>query len=91
MSLKFFCLRLAYSRKKLEEVLPERLPVGMVKEFDESMRDALLVRHSFLDLRDNFRRIIDPPLQSSNNRGALFSYCLFEIYDVYLCIFIISA
>nr|KAJ0219401.1 hypothetical protein LSAT_V11C300148080 [Lactuca sativa] len=27
--------------KKLEEVLPERLPVRMEKEFDESMRDAL--------------------------------------------------
>ncbi|KAJ9565251.1 hypothetical protein OSB04_001217 [Centaurea solstitialis] len=52
ISLKFFCLRLAYSRKKLEEVLPERLPIGMVKEFDESMREALLVRHNFLDLRD---------------------------------------
>ncbi|KAL7590827.1 hypothetical protein Lser_V15G32279 [Lactuca serriola] len=30
-------------RKKLEEVLPEGLPVGMEKEFDESIRDALLV------------------------------------------------
>ncbi|KAL8225110.1 hypothetical protein R6Q57_017667 [Mikania cordata] len=58
-----------FSRKKLEEVLPERLPVGMVKEFEESMRDSLLVRHSFLDLRDNFRRIVDPPLQSSNSKG----------------------
>ncbi|KAJ9565249.1 LOW QUALITY PROTEIN: hypothetical protein OSB04_001215 [Centaurea solstitialis] len=63
------CTYMKFSRKKLEEVLPERLPVGMVKEFDESMRDALLVRHSFLDLRDNFRRIVDPPSQSSNSKG----------------------
>ncbi|KAI3760369.1 hypothetical protein L1987_50764 [Smallanthus sonchifolius] len=63
------CSYMKFSRSKLEEVLPERLPVGMVKEFDESMRDALLVRHSFLDLRDNFRRIVDPPLQSSNSKG----------------------
>ncbi|CAH1448480.1 unnamed protein product [Lactuca virosa] len=41
----------------------------MEKEFDESMRDALLVRHSFLDLRDNYRRIVDPPLQSTNSKG----------------------
>ncbi|KAI3678561.1 hypothetical protein L6452_37857 [Arctium lappa] len=69
LSRKDACTYMKFSRKKLEEVLPERLPVGMVKEFDESMRDALLVRHSFLDLRDNFRRIVDPPLQSSNSRG----------------------
>ncbi|XP_071737987.1 uncharacterized protein [Rutidosis leptorrhynchoides] len=64
------CSYMKFSRKKLEEVLPERLPAGMVKEFDETMRDALLVRHSFLDLRDNFRRIVDPPLQSFNNKGS---------------------
>jgi len=51
-------------------VLPEGLPVGMVKEFEESMRDALLIRHSFLDLRDNFRRVVDPPLQSSSSKGV---------------------
>ncbi|KAI3507946.1 hypothetical protein L1887_22943 [Cichorium endivia] len=69
LSRKDACTYMKFSRKKLEEVLPERLPVGMEKEFDESMRDALLVRHSFLDLRDNFRRIVDPPLQSSNVKG----------------------
>ncbi|KAK9051025.1 hypothetical protein SSX86_027650 [Deinandra increscens subsp. villosa] len=63
------CTYMKFSRNKLEEMLPERLPVGMVKEFEESMRDALLVRHSFLDLRDNFRRLVDPPLQSSNSKG----------------------
>nr|XP_043635965.1 uncharacterized protein LOC122607114 [Erigeron canadensis] len=63
------CSYINFSRKKLEEMLPERWPAGMVKEFDESMREALLVRHSFLDLRDNFRRLVDPPLQSSNNKG----------------------
>ncbi|XP_076911003.1 uncharacterized protein LOC143568839 [Bidens hawaiensis] len=63
------CTYMKFSRSKLEQVLPEGLPVGMVKEFDESMRDALLVRHSFLDLRDNFRRIVDPPLQTSNSKG----------------------
>nr|KAJ0216857.1 hypothetical protein LSAT_V11C300120170 [Lactuca sativa] len=39
------------SRKKLEEVLLESLPVGMEKEFD------------------NYRRIVDPPLQSINRKG----------------------
>ena len=63
-------------------MLPERLPVGMVKEFDESMREALLVRHSFLDLRDNFRRIVDPTLQSSNSKGMLLAYCFYETYVV---------
>ncbi|MFS7964674.1 putative ribosomal protein S23/S29 [Helianthus anomalus] len=63
------CSYMKFSRKKLEEVLPERLPVGMVKEFEETMRDALLVRHGFLDLRDNFRRIVDPPLQASSSKG----------------------
>ncbi|KAL7582452.1 hypothetical protein Lser_V15G42134 [Lactuca serriola] len=65
LSRKDACTYMKFSRKKLEEVLPEKLPVGMEKEFDESMRDALLVRHSFLDLRDNYRRIVDPTLQSS--------------------------
>lgn len=48
----------------LNEVLPEGLPMGMVKEFEESMRSAVLVRQSFLDLRDNFRRVVDPSLPS---------------------------
>lgn len=49
---------------KLKEVLPEGLPAGMKNEFEESMRSAVLVRQSFLDLRDNFRRIVDPPMFS---------------------------
>jgi small subunit ribosomal protein S29 len=53
-------------------MLPEGLPMGMVKEFEESMRSALLVRQSFLDLRDNFRRIVDPPLLSSDGPGTVF-------------------
>ncbi|KAL9674674.1 hypothetical protein QQ045_002872 [Rhodiola kirilowii] len=50
------------SQEKLEVVLPEGLPEGMVKEFEDSMRTALLVRQSFLDLRDHFRRIVDPAI-----------------------------
>nr|TKR97172.1 hypothetical protein D5086_0000215790 [Populus alba] len=34
------------------------------------MRSALLVRQSFLDLRDNFRRIVDPPLLSYDGKGS---------------------
>ncbi|KAF5807312.1 putative ribosomal protein S23/S29 [Helianthus annuus] len=68
------CSYMKFSRKKLEEVLPERLPVGMVKEFEETMRDALLVRHGFLDLWDNFRRIVDPPLQASSSKGVFSAY-----------------
>ncbi|EER98173.1 hypothetical protein BDA96_02G072600 [Sorghum bicolor] len=41
-------------------VLPEGLPAGMMKEFQETRRCAVMVRKSFLDLRDNFRRIVDP-------------------------------
>lgn len=49
---------------------PEGLPTGMVKEFEDSMRTALLVRQSFLDLRDNFRRVVDPPMWPSNGKGV---------------------
>ena len=38
------------------------------------MRSALLVRQSFLDLRDNFRRIVDPPLLSYDGKGTVFYY-----------------
>ncbi|KAK9280336.1 hypothetical protein L1049_014024 [Liquidambar formosana] len=58
-----------FSMEELNAVLPEGLPVGMVKEFGESKRTALLVRQSFLDLRDNFRRVVDPPLRSSDGKG----------------------
>uniref|UniRef100_A0A175YME7 Small ribosomal subunit protein mS29 n=1 Tax=Daucus carota subsp. sativus TaxID=79200 RepID=A0A175YME7_DAUCS len=54
-----------FSMKELDAVLPEGLPDGMLKEFEDSKRNALLVRQSFLDLRDNYRRIVDPPLQSA--------------------------
>ncbi|KAL9258647.1 hypothetical protein AKJ16_DCAP24517 [Drosera capensis] len=50
------------SIQHLNAVLPEGLLHGMQKEFDDSLHTALLVRKSFLDLRDNFRRIVDPPM-----------------------------
>ncbi|KAK7333158.1 hypothetical protein VNO80_29922 [Phaseolus coccineus] len=58
------------TKDALNAVLPEGLPVGMVNEFQDSMRTALLVRQSFLDLRDNFRRVVDPPMWSSNGKGV---------------------
>ncbi|KAA8543687.1 hypothetical protein F0562_021567 [Nyssa sinensis] len=63
------CTYMKFSMEDLNAVLPEGLPLGMVKEFEESKRSALLVRQNFLDLRDNFRRIVDPPLQSSDGKG----------------------
>uniref|UniRef100_A0A803LCX5 Small ribosomal subunit protein mS29 n=1 Tax=Chenopodium quinoa TaxID=63459 RepID=A0A803LCX5_CHEQI len=45
------------------------LPSGMLKEFEDTKRCALLVRQSFLDLRDNFRRIVDPPTWSSSAKA----------------------
>ncbi|KAG6607352.1 28S ribosomal protein S29, mitochondrial, partial [Cucurbita argyrosperma subsp. sororia] len=53
-----------FNMEGLNEALPEGLPLGMVKEFEDSMRSALLVRQNFLDLRDNFRRVVDPSLLS---------------------------
>ncbi|GFP93618.1 28S ribosomal protein s29 mitochondrial [Phtheirospermum japonicum] len=44
-----------FSMEELRKVLPEGLPLGMVKEFEESSRSALLVRQSFIELRDNFQ------------------------------------
>ncbi|XP_021279296.1 28S ribosomal protein S29, mitochondrial [Herrania umbratica] len=63
------CSYMKFSDKGLREVLPEGLPMGMVTEFKESMRPALLVRQSFVDLRDNFRRIVDPPMWSSHTKA----------------------
>ncbi|OMO82941.1 Mitochondrial 28S ribosomal protein [Corchorus capsularis] len=63
------CSYMKFSEKGLKEVLPEGLPMGMVAEFKESMRTSLLVRQSFLDLRDNFRRIVDPPMWTSNTKA----------------------
>ncbi|KAF3644816.1 Rho GTPase-activating protein 2 [Capsicum annuum] len=64
------CTYMKFRREELESVLPEGLPTGMLKEFNDSMRDALLIRQSFLDLRDNFRRVVDPTLQS-NAKGEM--------------------
>ncbi|GAV58653.1 DAP3 domain-containing protein [Cephalotus follicularis] len=64
------CTYLKFNEEGLRAVLPEGLPTGMVTEFKESMRPALLVRQSFLDLRDNFSRIVDPPLSSSDGKGS---------------------
>lgn len=75
-----------FSENELNAVLPEGLPTGMLTEFKESMRHALLVRQSFLDLRDNFRRVVDPPLQSTN--GKLF-ICLLIIVKLNFCFFIV--
>ncbi|KAF3454836.1 hypothetical protein FNV43_RR05284 [Rhamnella rubrinervis] len=64
------CTYFKFKMEELNEVLPEGLPTGMVKEFDDSMRSAVLVRQIFLDLRDNFRRIVDPPLWLPNSKGV---------------------
>ncbi|XP_071936144.1 uncharacterized protein [Coffea arabica] len=56
------CHYMEFSKEELERVLPEGFPPGMEKEFEETMRHALLIRQSFLDLRDNFRRVVDPPM-----------------------------
>lgn len=60
--------------KGLKAVLPEGLPAGMELEFKDSMRPSLLVRQSFLDLRDNFRRIVDPPTWSTDSKGVFWFY-----------------
>lgn len=71
------------SEEELNEVLPEGLPMGMLEEFKESMRNALLVRQSFLDLRYNFRRIVDPPMLSSNGiKLSVFFSCFCCFYYV---------
>ncbi|KAG2672956.1 hypothetical protein I3843_13G058300 [Carya illinoinensis] len=62
LSRKDTCSHLKFCIEGLKTVLLEGLPTGMRKEFDDSLRPALLVRQSLLDLRDNFRRIVDPPL-----------------------------
>lgn len=61
-----------FSKEELNAVLPEGLPSGMLKEFEDTKRCALLIRQSFLDLRDNFRRIVDPPTWSSSGKCDLF-------------------
>lgn len=66
---KDVCSYMKFSMEELTAALPEGLPAGMIKEFEDSKRNALLIRHSFLDLRDNFRRIVDPPLLSSDDKG----------------------
>ncbi|KAL2333042.1 hypothetical protein Fmac_014255 [Flemingia macrophylla] len=63
------CTYFKLTKDALNAVLPEGLPVGMTNEFQDSLRTALLVRQSFLDLRDNFRRVVDPPMWSSNAKG----------------------
>ncbi|KAL4651404.1 hypothetical protein ACB092_01G157200 [Castanea dentata] len=47
----------------LKSALLEGLPTGMVKEFEDSLRPALLVRQSFLDLREIFAEFKGPKLR----------------------------
>ncbi|KAJ0257186.1 Mitochondrial 28S ribosomal protein S29-like protein [Hirschfeldia incana] len=60
-----------FDEAALKAVLPEGLASGIEDEFKESWRPALLVRKSFLDLRDNFRRIADPPMWPSEGKGGV--------------------
>ncbi|XP_062015617.1 uncharacterized protein LOC133732151 [Rosa rugosa] len=64
------CSYFKFKTEELNKVLPEGLPLGMVREFEEAMQSAVLVRQSFLDLRDNFRRVVDPPLGSARSKGS---------------------
>ncbi|KAG6519466.1 uncharacterized protein LOC121967613 isoform X1 [Zingiber officinale] len=58
------CTYVDFSLEEWKAMLPEGLPKGMTKEFEDTRRCAVMVRQSFLDLRDNFRRIVDPTLRS---------------------------
>ncbi|CAH8381348.1 unnamed protein product [Eruca vesicaria subsp. sativa] len=60
-----------FDEAALKAVLPEGLVSGIEDEFKESWRPALLVRKSFLDLRDNFRRIADPPMWPNEGKGRV--------------------
>ncbi|XP_010685948.2 uncharacterized protein LOC104900263 [Beta vulgaris subsp. vulgaris] len=70
LSHKDTCSYMKFRMEDLNAVLPEGLPSGMLKEFEDTKRVALLIRQSFLDLRDNFRRIVDPPSWSSPSSKA---------------------
>lgn len=84
----------------LNAALPEGLPSGMLKEFEDTKRCALLIRQSFLDLRDNFRRIVDPPTWSSSSKGVIlflnpkpqiiFTLCVYIIKHCFSCYFSIT-
>ncbi|KAM1254890.1 hypothetical protein EV2_029962 [Malus domestica] len=70
LSRKDTCSYFKLKMEELNNVLPEGLPLGMVKEFEDAMQSAVIIRQSFLDLRDNFRRIVDPPLDSVSSKGT---------------------
>lgn len=63
--------------EELNAALPEGLPIGMLKEFEDSKRSALLIRKTFLELRDNYRRVVDPPLRSSDGKGTFLFFLSF--------------
>lgn len=69
LSRKDTCSYMKFRMEDLNAALPEGLPSGMLKEFEDTKRCALLIRQSFLDLRDNFRRIVDPPTWSSSSKA----------------------
>jgi small subunit ribosomal protein S29 len=58
-----------FSLDEWNAILPEGLPAGMIKEFQETRRCAVMVRKNFVDLRDNFCRIVDPAI-TSNWKGV---------------------
>ncbi|KAK7851743.1 28s ribosomal protein s29 [Quercus suber] len=64
LSRKDTCSYFKFSMESLKSALPEGLPTGMVKEFEDSLRPALLVRQSFLDLRPKLRKqvVLDGPV-----------------------------
>ncbi|KAF3606936.1 hypothetical protein DY000_02045576 [Brassica cretica] len=70
-----------FDEAALKAVLPEGLASGIEDEFKESWRPALLVRKSFLDLRDNFRRIADPPMWPSEGKGVFFCFLQVSIFN----------
>jgi small subunit ribosomal protein S29 len=70
LDIKCFSCGRCFSKDEWDAILPEGLPAGMMKEFQDTRRCAVMVRESFLDLRDNFRRIVDPAI-TAKRKGAL--------------------
>ncbi|KAM3264584.1 putative protein isoform X1 [Capsicum annuum] len=55
----------------------------MLKEFNDSMRDELLICQSFMDLRDNFRRVVDPSLQFNAKASSLYMAYTLQLAQIF--------
>ena len=70
------------SEEDLNHSIGEGLPAGLTKEYEESKGSSLLVRASFLEIRDELKACVDKAKNQDSQRMYGFHFKTYSCFSV---------